>query len=55
MKLVYSCTMSPDLFTTYSDADLSGNPDNSCSMGLCGGGHQPMGESPSTSCFSIQY
>ena len=29
MKMVYSCQSSPDLFTTFSDADLSGNPDNS--------------------------
>jgi hypothetical protein len=32
-KLVYSQPSSPDLFTTYSDADLSGNPDNSRSTG----------------------
>jgi len=29
LKLVYSCTSSPDKFVTFSDADLSGNPDNS--------------------------
>lgn len=29
MKLVYSRSSTPDLFTTYLDADLSGNPDNS--------------------------
>jgi len=29
MRPVYSCSSTPDLFTTYSDADLSGNPDNS--------------------------
>jgi Reverse transcriptase (RNA-dependent DNA polymerase) len=29
LKLVYSPTSSPDLFETHSDADLSGNPDNS--------------------------
>ena len=33
MKLVYSRSSAPDLFTTYSDADLSGNPDNSRSTG----------------------
>jgi transposase InsO family protein len=41
MKLVYSRIDSPDLFTTYSDADLSGNPDNSWLMGgfaVCIGG-----------------
>jgi hypothetical protein len=27
-KLVYSSTSSPELFSTHSDADLSGNPDN---------------------------
>jgi hypothetical protein len=41
LKLVYSRTSSPDLFTTYSDADLSGNPDNCRSTGgfaICVGG-----------------
>jgi len=41
MQLVYSQSPTPDLFTTYSDADLSGNPDNSCSTGrfaICMGG-----------------
>ena len=33
MKLIYSRSSTPDLFTTYSDADLSGNPDNSRSTG----------------------
>ena len=33
MRLVYSRWTAPDLFTTYSDADLSGNPDNSRSTG----------------------
>ena len=33
IELVYSHTGSPDLFTTYADADLSGNPDNSRSTG----------------------
>ena len=33
MELVYSPTGLPDLFTTYADADLSSNPDNSCSTG----------------------
>ncbi len=33
LKLVYSSASSPDAFTTYSDADLSGNPDNSRSTG----------------------
>ena len=28
MSLVYSCSLSPDLFTTFCDADLGGNPDN---------------------------
>jgi hypothetical protein len=28
LKLVYSPLSSHDLFPTYSDADLSGNPDN---------------------------
>jgi len=40
-KLVYSQPSSSDLFTTYSDADLSGNPDNSRSTGgfaICVGG-----------------
>jgi hypothetical protein len=40
-KLVYSRQSTPDLFTTYSDADLSGNPDNSRSTGgfaICMGG-----------------
>ena len=39
--LYYSHTPTPDLFTTYSDADLSGNPDNSRSTGgfaVCIGG-----------------
>ena len=41
MKLVYSHSPAPDLFTTYLDADLSGNPDNSHSTGgfaVCIGG-----------------
>ena len=41
MELVYSATGSPDLFTTYTDADLSGNLDNSHSTGgftVCVGG-----------------
>jgi len=41
MSLVYSPTSSPDLFTTYSDADLTGNPDNGRSTGgfaVCIGG-----------------
>jgi len=41
MQLVYSRSPTPDLFTTYSDADLSGNPDNSRSTGgfaICMGG-----------------
>src|SRR5258708_6494861 len=29
MRLVYLQQSTPDLFTTYSNADLSGNPDNS--------------------------
>src|SRR5258706_13803732 len=33
LKLVYSSSHSPDHFTTYLDADLSGNPDNSWSTG----------------------
>ena len=33
MKLVYSQQPSPDLFTTFSNANLSGNPNNSCSTG----------------------
>jgi hypothetical protein len=33
MKLVYSWQSSLDLFTTYSNADLSGNPGNSRSTG----------------------
>ena len=33
MKLVYSHSSAPDLFTTYSDANLSRNPDNSHSTG----------------------
>ena len=33
MKLVYLLQSSPDLFTTFSDANLSGNPDNSRSTG----------------------
>ena len=41
MSLVYSRSTSPDLFTTYSDADLTGNPDNGRSTGgfaICIGG-----------------
>jgi hypothetical protein len=41
MKLIYSKHPSPDLFTAYSDANLSGNPDNSRSTGgfaICVGG-----------------
>ena len=41
MSLVYSHSRSPDLFTTYSDADLTGNPDNGRSTGgfaICIGG-----------------
>ena len=41
LKLVYSRSTSPDHFTTYSDADLSGNPDNCRSTGgfaICIGG-----------------
>ena len=41
MRMVYSRQSSPDLFTTFSDADLSGNPDNSHSTGgfaICIGG-----------------
>ena len=41
MELVYSPTGSPDLFPTYADSDLSGNPDNSRSTGgfvVCIGG-----------------
>jgi len=41
LKLVYSRTSSPDKFVTFSDADLSGNPDNSRSTGgfaICMGG-----------------
>src|SRR5882757_4247081 len=41
MKLVYSGHSTPNMFTTYSDADLSGNPDNSRSTGgfaVCFGG-----------------
>jgi len=41
MSLVYSRTSSPDLFMTYSDADLTGNPDNGQSTGgftVCIGG-----------------
>ena len=41
MKLIYSRSSTPDLFTTYSDADLSRNPDNSHSTGgfaVCIGG-----------------
>jgi hypothetical protein len=41
MKLSYSRLPTPDLFVTYSDADLSGNPDNSRSTGgfaVCIGG-----------------
>ena len=41
LKLTYSRSTSPDKFVTYSDADLSGNPDNSRSTGgfaICTGG-----------------
>jgi len=41
MKHSYSHSSTPDLFTTYSNADLSGNPDNSQSTGgfaVCIGG-----------------
>jgi len=41
LKLIYSRANSPDRFTTYSDADLSGNPDNCRSTGgfaICIGG-----------------
>ena len=41
MRLVYSRWTTPDPFITYSDADLSGNPDNSRSTGgfaVCVGG-----------------
>ena len=41
MTMVYSRDPSPDLFTTYSDADLTGNPDNGRSTGgfaVCIGG-----------------
>jgi len=41
MRLVYSSHSSPSTFTTYSDANLSGNPDNSQSTGgfaVCFGG-----------------
>jgi hypothetical protein len=41
MKLMYSQQSSPDLFTTYSNADLSRNPDNSQStsgFAICVGG-----------------
>jgi transposase InsO family protein len=41
LSLVYSRSTSPDLFTTFSDADLSGNPDNGRSTGgfaVCIGG-----------------
>jgi len=41
MQLVYSRWMTPDPFVTYSNADLSGNPDNSRSTGgfaICIGG-----------------
>jgi len=41
MRLVYSQSPTPDLFTTYSDADLSGNPNNSHStsrFAICMGG-----------------
>ena len=41
MRLSYSRSHTSDLFTTYSDADLSGNPDNSRSTGgftICVGG-----------------
>ena len=33
IKLVYLQQSLPDLFTTFSDADLSRNPNNSCSTG----------------------
>jgi len=33
LKLVYSCSTSPDRFIAYSDTDLSGNPDNCRSTG----------------------
>jgi hypothetical protein len=33
MKLIYSHSSTPNLFTTYSDTDLSGNLDNSCLTG----------------------
>ena len=39
--LIYSGSLSPDLFTTFSDTDLGGNPDNSHSTGgfaICIGG-----------------
>ena len=41
IRLVYLQQSSPDLFTTFSDANLSGNPDNSHSTGsfaICIGG-----------------
>jgi hypothetical protein len=41
LKLSYSHSSSPDRFVTYSDTDLSGNPDNSHSTGgfaICIGG-----------------
>jgi len=41
MRLVYSGHSLPDMFTTYSNANLSGNPDNSWSTGgfaVCFGG-----------------
>jgi hypothetical protein len=41
MQLVYSLSPSPNLFTTYSDANLSGNPNNSHStsrFAICMGG-----------------
>ena len=41
LKLVYSCSSSPDRFVSYSDADLGGNPNNSRLTGgfaICVGG-----------------
>ena len=41
LELVYPHTVSPDLFTTYANSDLSGYPDNSRSTGgfaICVGG-----------------
>jgi len=31
--LAYCSLLSPDLFTAFSNANLGGNPDNSCSTG----------------------